>query len=120
MVNGTGVLDANAATLRGNKRNTSHPRAGRSKHRTRERSKCRRASTKYSSTCKSWGGATTRVATYVVTHYTGKLLASVEKVAEELDAKSTPAHQRAQALAFYNFLEDPQNDLRDLNGDDSI
>ena len=63
--------------------------------------------------------ATQGAPAYVVTYYTGQLLAAQQKVARLLNARAIPWEQRTQAQAFFEFLENPQNDLQDLNGDDS-
>jgi len=54
---------------------------------------------------------------YVATYYTGQLPAAQVHVASALNARATPGELRTQAQAFFDFLENPQNDLRDLNGE---
>ena len=56
---------------------------------------------------------------YVVTYYTGQLRAAQGKVARALNARATPGEQWTQAQAFFEFLDNPQNDLRVLNREDS-
>ena len=51
----------------------------------------------------------------VVTYYTGQLPAATGKVAKDLNYRATPGEQRMQAQAFFEFLDDSQNDLQDLN-----
>ena len=50
---------------------------------------------------------------YAATYYTGLLPAAQGHVATALNARATPGELRAQAQAFFDFLENPQNDLRD-------
>ena len=57
---------------------------------------------------------------YLATFYTGQLPAARGTVATAMAAQGPPATQRDNAEAMYQFLLDPQNDLRDLNGDDSV
>ena len=60
------------------------------------------------------------VTVYISTHCACQLPAGTGQTAKKHDAKkSTPAQQRAQASAFYNFFKNPQNDNRDLDRDDS-
>ena len=47
---------------------------------------------------------------YVATYYTGQLLAAQGHVASALNARATPGELRTQAQAFFDFLENPQND----------
>jgi len=56
---------------------------------------------------------------YVATYYTGQLPAAQGKVAKLLNARAVPREQRMHAQAFFEFLDNPQNDLRDLKGEDS-
>jgi len=55
---------------------------------------------------------------YAATYYTGQLPAAQGHVATTLNARATPGELRAQAQAFFDFLENPNNDLRDLNGEE--
>lgn len=57
---------------------------------------------------------------YLATFHTGQLPAARGAVATAMAAQGPPATQRANADALYQFLLDPQNDLRDLNGDDTL
>ena len=57
---------------------------------------------------------------YIATFYKGQLLGATVKVAKDLDSRATPGeHQRIQVHAFFVLLEDPHNDLYDLNRDAS-
>ena len=54
------------------------------------------------------------------TYHTGQHQAAIGQVAKDLNNnRATSGEHRTQAEAFFEFLNDPQNDLQDLNGDDS-
>ena len=56
---------------------------------------------------------------YLATFYRGQLPAARGTVATAMAAQGPPVTQRDNAEALYQFLLDPQNDIRDLNGDDT-
>ena len=58
--------------------------------------------------------ATQGAQAYIATYYTGQL------PARDLNNRAMPGEQRMQAQDFFEFLDDPQNDVRDLNREDSM
>ena len=59
---------------------------------------------------------------YLATFYTGQLPAAIGAVAKAVAAKQSLEEQRAkaEAEALFQFLQTNGNDLRDLNGNDSL
>ena len=57
---------------------------------------------------------------YLANFYTGQLPASRGKVATAFSTKGSPAMQRDNAEALYQFLLGAQNNLRELNEDDTL